>query len=243
MLSRRPKLLIVDDEVDTCENLSDILTDHGYAVDIAHDGPTALKLVEQSGYDVALLDLRMPGMDGLELYRQVKRISAGTVAIVVSAYAGSDTARSILAAGAWRIVRKPVDIKALQGLIREAISDPLVLLVDDDTEVCEKLWEMLRTQGYRVHFAHYAEDAKKALRKFEFQVLVLDMKLPDPNGDAIVELVRQANQKTRIVIVTGADEMNAQIEAALAAGVSAVLRKPIEAESLLAAVEELVECK
>ena len=58
------KILVVDDEVDTCANLSDILSDLGYTVDVAYDGPSALELVKQKAYDVALLDLKMPGMDG-----------------------------------------------------------------------------------------------------------------------------------------------------------------------------------
>jgi DNA-binding NtrC family response regulator len=244
MVARHLKLLIVDDEVDTCENLSDILTDIGYAVDIAHDGLTALHLVEQNAYDVALLDLRMPGMDGLELYRRMKRISAGTLAIVVSAYAGSETARSILEAGAWRIIPKPVDIEKLIGLVNEAARHPLVLVVDDDTEFCENLWEILRTHGYRVHLAHDADHANKALRKYVFQVVLLDMKLPGCSGDEIVKSIRQANQQTRMVIVTGfADEMKSRIEEALAAGARTVCYKPLEPETLLTTVKELVECK
>jgi len=81
----KPALLIVDDDVDTCRNLSDILTDLGYRVDTAHEGLTALELVRRSAYDVALLDYKMPGMDGLTLYREIKRLRAGTVAIVVTA--------------------------------------------------------------------------------------------------------------------------------------------------------------
>ena len=85
MTRATPSILVVDDEVDTCRNLSDILTDLGYRVDVAHDGLTALELVRQKPYDVALLDLKMPGMDGLTLYREIKKVRAGTVAIVVTA--------------------------------------------------------------------------------------------------------------------------------------------------------------
>src|SRR5688500_11666237 len=93
MSMNAPRILIVDDEPDTCANLSDILTDLGYQVDTAHDGFAALELVERNPYDIALLDLRMPGMDGLELYRRIRLASAETVAIVVTAYASSDTAK------------------------------------------------------------------------------------------------------------------------------------------------------
>src|SRR6266508_3237370 len=92
-------ILVVDDDPDNCRNLSDILTDLGYRVDTAPDGPSALELVRRAPYDVALLDLKMPGMDGLELYREIKRLRAGTVAIVVTAYAGGDTKAEAIAAG------------------------------------------------------------------------------------------------------------------------------------------------
>jgi CheY-like chemotaxis protein len=58
-------ILCVDDDPDTCASLSDILTNLGYRVDVACDGPSALQLVKRNGYGVALLDYGMPGMDGL----------------------------------------------------------------------------------------------------------------------------------------------------------------------------------
>ena len=125
MTKRIPTILVVDDEVDTCRNLSDILTDLGYHVDIAHDGLSALELVRKNPFDVALLDLKMPGMDGLTLYREIKKLRAGTVAIVVTAYAGGNTSTEALAAGAWRVLAKPVDFPKLLKLVDEALGQPL----------------------------------------------------------------------------------------------------------------------
>ena len=118
-------ILIVDDEPDTCANLADILADLGYEVQTAHDGVTALEMVKKRPYDVALLDLRMPGMDGVELFRRIREISAETVAIIVTAYAAGDTAKSILAAGAWKILPKPVNTRDLLSLVAKALKLPL----------------------------------------------------------------------------------------------------------------------
>jgi CheY-like chemotaxis protein len=241
-MSRPLRLLIVDDEVDTCENLSDILTDMGYVVDLAHDGAAALKLVERNGYDVALLDLRMPGMDGLELYRCIRQIAASTIAIVVTAYARSETAKSVLDAGAWRIVSKPVDLVALLDLLAEAANQPLGLLVDDDVEFCDNIWQILRNRGYRVHLAHNADEAEKALRKYHFHVAIVDMKLPDRDGAEVTNLIRQTGADTRLVLVTGfGEEMKSRIEQARLLGASAVSYKPIDATFLLAQIEEVAQ--
>src|SRR6266436_1186749 len=134
MTPANPRMLVVDDEVDTFRNLSDILTDLGYHVDIAHDGSTALDLVRRHGYEVALLDLKMPGMDGLTLYREIKKVSAGTVAIIVTAYAGSTTLEEARASGAWQVLAKPIDFPRLLGVVQHALDQPLLLVVDDDRD-------------------------------------------------------------------------------------------------------------
>ena len=106
-------ILIVDDEEDACRNMADILGDCGYRVDVAFNGASALELARNHTYDVALLDLKMPGMDGLTLYRKIKKLSAGTVAIIVTAYATNATAKEALTAGAISIFPKPVDFPNL----------------------------------------------------------------------------------------------------------------------------------
>ena len=117
MMSRAARILVVDDEVDNCDNISDIFTDVGYDVDVAYEGRAALGLVTVNAYDVAVLDLRMPGMDGLELYRHIKQVSSGTVGIVVTAHANSDIAITSLKEGVWDLVPKPVEMPRLLTLL------------------------------------------------------------------------------------------------------------------------------
>ena len=236
------RILIVDDEADTCANLSDILTDLGYQVDTANDGFAALELVKKNDYDIALLDLRMPGMDGVELYRRIREVSAGTVAIVVTAYASSDTAKSARAAGAWQILPKPVNIGSLLNLVSEALDNPLILVVDDDRDLCENLWDVMRDRGYRVHLAHDVTDAERAVQHHDFQVVLIDMKLPSGDGGQVLRLLRQKDPKARTVIITGfASEMDTRVQQALAAGANAVCYKPFDVEKLLGTVHDLCE--
>jgi len=240
MSGNAARILIVDDEPDTCANLSDILSDLGYQVDTAHDGFAALELVEQNTYDIALLDLRMPGMDGLELYRRIRKASAGTVAIVVTAYASSDTAKSVLSAGAWKLLPKPVNIGNLLHLVSDALEAPLVLVVDDDCELCDNLWEILHERGYRVCTAHDVPEAEKKLRGRKFHIVLIDMKLPAGDGHQVLLALRQADKEARSILITGcAGEMESKVQQALEAGANAVCYKPFDVDKLLSMVQEL----
>ena len=242
MTDTSSRLLVVDDEVDTCANLSDILTDLGYQVDVAYDGPSALELVKQHTYDVALLDLKMPGMDGLELYRRIKALQAGTVAIVVTAYASSHTATAALSAGAWQILSKPVDLSKLLALVDEAVGQPMVLIVDDDHDLCESLWDLFRERGYRVCLAHDPPDAAERLRQRSHHVVLIDMKLPHGSGADVFRLVRQANPQARTVLVTGLrSEMEQLVDQTLAAGADAACYKPFDIPTLLETLGRLAK--
>jgi two-component system, NtrC family, response regulator HydG len=117
-------ILVVDDEPDECENMSDILSDRGYRVDTAPEGIAALRLVERQPYDVALLDLRMPGMDGVALCREVTRLCPKTVALLVTGYPDDINPADARAAGIRHIIRKPVDVRRLlttiEGTLEQA---------------------------------------------------------------------------------------------------------------------------
>lgn len=241
MVRSLARILIVDDEADSCANLSDIFSDFGYHVDTANDGPAALKLVEtQPFYDIVMLDLRMPGMDGLELYRRIKETSAGTEAIIVTAYASSETAKSAISAGARRVLSKPVNIEQLFSLVQASLETPLVLVVDDDHELCDNLWEILHEREYRVHVAHDVRDAGRTLENCHFQIVLLDMKLPGGDGRDVLHVIRKTNPQAHTVIITGnRSEMEIRVQEALTGGATAVAYKPFDVPGLLKLVGDL----
>jgi two-component system, NtrC family, response regulator HydG len=235
-----PSILVVDDDPDTCRNLSDILTDLGYRVDTALDGPSALGLVRKNPYDVALLDFKMPGMDGLELYREIRRVRSGTVAIIVSAYTNSATREEATRAGAWQVLAKPIDFPRLLGLVDEALGQPLVMVVDDDPDLCANLWDLLRDRGYRVCLAHDVRAGAERARERAYKVVLIDMRLPGGDGADVYHAVRGANPGARTVVITGRrGDLGALVERVVREGADAVCYKPFDVPALLATLDRL----
>jgi CheY-like chemotaxis protein len=117
-------ILLVDDDQDTCASLSDVISDLGYRVDVAYNGPAALDLSRRQLYGLALLDYRMPGMTGVELYGHIKQVQADTVGVLVTAYAGEDTVQAANRVGIRQVLRKPVDFARLIPLIEEVAGEP-----------------------------------------------------------------------------------------------------------------------
>lgn len=239
-MAKAPLVLVVDDEQDICENLKDILGDLGFEVDTANNGAEALELVRKNPYEVALLDLKMPGMDGVTLYREIKQIRAGTVAIVVTAYASDETAEEALDAGAWKILSKPVDFSKLLALVEEALDQPLIMIVDDDHDLCASLWDTLRDRGYRVEMAHDIPTARDRLISREFRVVLVDMKLPDGDGSEVFHAVRQICPTARTVVVTGfRSELEELVQRVLKEGADDVCYKPFDVPTLLNKIQRL----
>jgi len=233
-------ILVVDDDVDTCRNISDILTDLGYRVDTAHDGLSALEKMQHAPFDLALLDLKMPGMDGLTLYREIKKLQTGTVGIIVTAYASGTTVEEAAAAGVWRVLPKPVDFDRLLKLVDEVQDQPLVLVVDDDPDLCANLLDLFRERGYRVCVAHDEQAAAERLQDRSFRVVLIDMKLPHGDGAGVFRRVHETDPAARTVVITGLrSEMDALIQQVLAEGADAVCYKPFDVPKLLATVEQL----
>src|SRR5262249_23354305 len=152
------------------------------------------------------------------------------------------TAEEALAAGAWQLLPKPVDFPRLLGLVDQAVGQPLVLVVDDDPDLCASLWDLLRERGYRVAVAHDDQAAAGQLRDATFRVVLIDMKLPSGDGRSIFRLVRQANPQARTVVITGhRAELEQVVDDVIRAGADAVCYKPFDVSGLVATLDRLTQ--
>ncbi|MBE0558093.1 MAG: response regulator, partial [Proteobacteria bacterium] len=114
-------ILIVDDEASVRDSLHQWFKADGYRVDTTDDASGALRKLQESPWDIILLDIKMPGMDGIELQRRIKHIDSNIVTIIITAHASVDTAVQALKEGAFDYVTKPIDPEDLGRLVRNAV--------------------------------------------------------------------------------------------------------------------------
>lgn len=117
-------ILCVDDDVDTCASMSDILTDFGYPVRTASNGASALALVRQDGFGLALLDFKMPDMNGLELFRRIRQMNPRVDGVLVTAFASGDVVEEARRDGVRRVLAKPVNFDDLLPLVEAVMGSP-----------------------------------------------------------------------------------------------------------------------
>jgi len=119
--SGKISILVVDDDIGTCQTLFDILEAKGYQVDTAEDGFQAIEKVRGTNFDVIILDIRMPRMNGVESYRKIKKITPKVKAIMITAYAVEDLIGEAYKEGVIKVMRKPLEIESLIESIKAAM--------------------------------------------------------------------------------------------------------------------------
>lgn len=115
------RVLVVDDEPMVCLALTNWLEEENYFAQAVEDGPQAVKAVREENWDIVLLDLRMPGMDGMEVLKQVKEIAPQTVVIMMTAYASIPGAVQAMQEGAYDYIVKPLDVDQLTLMLKRIV--------------------------------------------------------------------------------------------------------------------------
>ena len=117
---RGSKILLVDDEVVFTTNMGKLLTNRGYNVTAANSGDAAIQALEKETYDVVVLDLKMPGMDGLTTLKEIKKLGLFTETLILTGHGSIDTALEAIKLGAYDYLTKPCEIDDLMGKIEGA---------------------------------------------------------------------------------------------------------------------------
>jgi DNA-binding NtrC family response regulator len=134
------RILIVDDEFSVRDSLYNWFKTEGYRADTAENAMEALKKLQENPWDIVLADIKMPGMDGLELQKHIKKIDSNVIVIIITAYATVDTAVDAMKEGAFDYLSKPIDPDKLTILVRNAVNQRR--LIAENIQLRQKVDEL-----------------------------------------------------------------------------------------------------
>jgi DNA-binding NtrC family response regulator len=114
------KILLVDDEVVFTNNMSKLLTNRGYRATAVNSGDSAIRALEEVDFDVIVLDLKMPGMDGITTLKEIKKLGLFAETLILTGHGSIDTALEAMKLGAYDYLTKPCEIDELVAKIEGA---------------------------------------------------------------------------------------------------------------------------
>lgn len=227
------RILIVDDEKNMRATLADILGDEGYQVDTAADGLTAVEMCEQQPYDVVLLDIRMPGIDGVETFRRIRRHQEAVRVVMMSAYSIDELKRSALEEGAIAFLSKPLDIDNVVDLIKD-VRETAILVVEDDAETAQHVRASLKEQGYWVKVTSSPHDALELAEQIHFDIVMIDAQLPAMNGLELYLAIKKVTPSSVAIMISGLEEEFERLaQEAVKQTAYTIVHKPLDLDKLL----------
>ncbi|MCG8416385.1 MAG: response regulator [Proteobacteria bacterium] len=243
--NRYNAVLVIDDNRDLAENVKEIIEGENVVADVAYDGRSALNLIEKSQYGLIITDIRMPGMDGVEVVKTIHQRWPNLPVVVMTAFSSDETLSAAVSAGALDVLTKPLDVDRMLGLVQR-ITEPNapVLVVEDDPDLLGNLSEaLLDIAGVIPHMASDVATAERLIAEIQFRVAIIDARLPDGCGlDFGSRLQKRCGDQTALIYITGfADDLGSELSAIVDSEQIHLLIKPFSPRALLDLVRENIE--
>ena len=262
-MTKNPKkirLLLVDDEEEFLTASSRALSNRGFDVDVAPNGVTACDKVEKNNYDVVVLDVKMPDIDGTEVFRNIHEALPKLPVVILTGHGSIEDAFQTSKDGIADYLSKPIEMdelaEKLKDLVRQAkrrgeeeasesgktepVETVRVMLVDDETEFLESMRSVLRRRNMEVATADNGEEALALLKECLVDIMVLDVKMPGMDGLDVLKNVKTDFPSVEVILLSG----HPSVEAALAGiklGASEYMKKPPELDDLVATIRRLYQ--
>ena len=209
---KKVKILVVDDEAIVRESLRDWLTNAGYEVFTAENGPKALEIIERERMGIVITDLVMPGMDGIELMKKAKEILPGIEVIIITAYGSIPTAIAAMKEGAYDYIEKPFCPERAELLVKKLAEHQELL--EENLSLRQKLEERYRFENI------IAKSAKM---------------------QRVIEVIKVVAKSNATVLITGESGTGKELVARAIHSQSHRRNKPFVAVSCAALPESLLE--
>ena len=254
-------LLVIDDDRLNCDMFAAVFSRQGYHVVAATSGQEGLALFRQRRPLVTLLDLRMPGMDGLTVLKEIRAHDPAAGVIILGGGATEDQENQARELRVTDFFRKGLSLDMLIGVVdqiarqdaREKVGSELlstecpslnetIMVVDDDPLVRDLLVRFLSLRGYHVLTAKEGTDALALAAEYKPDLILLDLVMPGMSGLEVLRSLREKEYAGGVILLTSNHRENLLAEA-WAMGPQEVLGKPVDLERLLTAVQLVMVCR
>ncbi len=252
-MNTKGKVLVIDDEEVIVNLFERFLPRQGYEFYSASNGADGLKAIKEIKPDIVFLDIKMPGMDGIEVLREIRKglgKSAKTEIIIITAHGDVEIATVALREDVVDYIKKPVDLDAVElalGRAKERIDEyketnnfPALLLADDDISARQYLSTTLGKEGWQVFEAGDGEQVLKIFQERKVDIALLDIKMPKIDGLTVMRKMREITDDFEAIIFTGYGNEAAIVEA-MRVGAINFLRKPIDLDELILVLAKALE--
>lgn len=253
------RLLLVDDEEEFLLSSSRALARRGFDVDVAPNGITALDKIENNEYDIVALDVKMPDIEGTDVFLQIRKIRPSLPVILITGHGSLEEAFVTGKAGIADYLSKPVDIEEfaehLRAALRRAeeadsasseIQEPAtgsseairVMLVDDEIEFLQTMKKILERRNMSIMTAADGESALALLREASVDIIVLDLKMPGMGGEEVLRRVKKEYPGIEVIILTGHPTVDSALKV-IKLGANEYIKKPPKIEELVSTIQGL----
>jgi two-component system response regulator HydG len=234
------KILVVDDNRDLAEGLKDILEYESYEVTLALSGEEAVSLSRENNFDITLMDVQLPGINGIDAIMEIKSIRPDASVIVMSGYRIEQLLARALNKDKVSVLRKPSAADQVLAALGDFDSDHVVLVADDNPETVSNIELYLKADGYEVLVARSVGEAIDGNHREKPEILVLDLHLPVLKGlEVYMELQKQGRAIPTILVTGYPPRETESVDVLHSLSVTGCLFKPFRPEQLLQGLRQM----
>ncbi|HCJ67736.1 MAG TPA: hypothetical protein DHV62_10595 [Elusimicrobia bacterium] len=240
----RHRILIVDDDHDMVMTLTLILGEEGYEAIQAFNGQEAIKTVREEKIDLILMDIKMPGLNGVETYKEIRKIRPGVPVVMMTAYAVENLVREALEHSAREVIYKPFDTEDMLELINKLKEGTIISIIDDDPVSSAKMRDYLEEKGYRVDITTNGTDAVELIRKRKPHIVFIDIEIPPANGlDTYLKIKEISPKITAVMLAEYRKNTKSLAGEAIRENAFTCLYRPFEIDEIMQVIEKIDKIK
>ncbi|HKX11479.1 MAG TPA: response regulator [Stellaceae bacterium] len=235
------RVLIVDDDQDHAESVGDILQMRGYAVELAASGEQAIARFQETDFHIVLMDVKLPGMNGVETFAEFRRIRPAARVLMMTGFSVEALLAEAIGNGALGVLRKPFAIAELLETIERVKPRGMVLVADDDPDFAESIEPILQRNGYVVEIARNGREALEKASTPGLTCLILDLRMPLLTGIEVFLKIKESTTPIPTIFVTGNADADSDALREVNGFGRGLLMKPFDPADLLRALEQAAQ--